>query len=527
MVSEIIEKNAIYMTVSEASKWASNYLNKNVSNSNISYLVNYGKLANYSHEQAKILINKNELKLYYDNIRLQNSELDSPLSFAKYKEAETTKHIHRLHPYKDKFIPQLVEYFLDQHIDSIKKQVFFEKGNIILDPFCGSGTTLSVANELHMHGIGIDISKFNTLLSNVKLKNYDIDLLELELKKLMNKLCIYNTKTNIITFEEQLNILLTNFNNIYFPSKTYKRAVALKEIDELKYAQDKINIIIPLYKELVNKYNIDTNFDMEGNFLNKWYIKSVRDEINFIKNEINYIPTDLQDIVYIVLSRTARSCRATTHSDLATLVTPINSVYYCKKHGRICKPLFSTAKWFRNYSMDTIKRLKEFYTIKTNTEQICISADSTSVDLLSKVKEYNVNLAKLMIDNKVDGIFSSPPYIGVIDYHEQHAYAYDILNLERNDEFEIGKLKDGQSRIAQENYINGISNVLINMKKYLKNNYKVFLVANDKYNLYPKIAELSGMYIANRYERPVTNRTEKDKNKYNESIFYLRDKYEK
>jgi len=40
-----------------------------------------------------------------------------------------------LHPYKGKFIPQLVEYFLDSHTDEFKKEVYFHKGDIVLDPF--------------------------------------------------------------------------------------------------------------------------------------------------------------------------------------------------------------------------------------------------------------------------------------------------------------------------------------------------------------------------------------------------------
>lgn len=32
-----------------------------------------------------------------------------------FQESEGTKHVHRLHPYKGKFIPQLVEYFLYSH----------------------------------------------------------------------------------------------------------------------------------------------------------------------------------------------------------------------------------------------------------------------------------------------------------------------------------------------------------------------------------------------------------------------------
>lgn len=34
------------------------------------------------------------------------------LSFAKVREYDRTKHVHRLHPYLGKFIPQLVEVFL-------------------------------------------------------------------------------------------------------------------------------------------------------------------------------------------------------------------------------------------------------------------------------------------------------------------------------------------------------------------------------------------------------------------------------
>jgi protein subunit release factor A len=49
------------------------------------------------------------------------------------------------------------------------------------------------------------------------------------------------------------------------------------------------------------------------------------------------------------------------------------------------------------------------------------------------------------------------------------------------------------------------------------------LVANDKYNMYPRIAANAGMKIVNQYKRPVLNRTEKDKGAYSEIIFHLKE----
>ncbi|MFN4111284.1 MAG: site-specific DNA-methyltransferase, partial [Ignavibacteria bacterium] len=61
-------------------------------------------------------------------------------------------------------------------------------------------------------------------------------------------------------------------------------------------------------------------------------------------------------------------------------------------------------------------------------------------------------------------------------------------------------------------------------KKYLQQGYDIFLVANDKFNLYPKIAELAGMKIVNQFKRPVLNRVEKDRNTpFIETIFHLKE----
>lgn len=281
-----------------------------------------------------------------------------------------------------------------------------------------------------------------------------------------------------------------------------------------------------IYYELVDKYNIQIKQNEDTTFLDKWFLFPVRQEIDFIFNELTKIKNkDIKKILAIVLSRTVRSCRATTHADLATLKEPVTSTYYCKKHGKICKPIFSIKGWWERYTIDTINRLRKFDHLRTDTFQICLTGDSRNIDLLEEISKKNSSFAKLLERKKIKGIFSSPPYVGLIDYHEQHAYSYEIFGFKRKDELEIGPLSKGQGKESRDSYIIGISESLKNFKKYFDNNYNVFLVANDKFNLYPLIAESANMKIINQFKRPVLNRVEKDRsNAYSEIIFHLKEK---
>jgi hypothetical protein len=129
-----------------------------------------------------------------------------------------------------------------------------------------------------------------------------------------------------------------------------------------------------------------------------------------------------------------------------------------------------------------------------------LNGDSVSIDILAELKKKNKDFAKLAKKQKIQGIFSSPPYVGLIDYHEQHAYAYDLFGFERRDSQEIGALAKKQSKQAQADYAQGIANVLNNCRRFLAEDFDVFLVANDKYNLYPQIAEDAKMQIVNQYK---------------------------
>ena len=367
------------------------------------------------------------------------------LSFVNVREFERTKHVHRLHPYLGKFIPQLVELFL-RH--------YFKKGDWILDPFMGSGTTLIEANVLGMNSVGVEVSEFNCLITKVKTKKYNILGIEKEIKDIL-----YKTK---------------NYSEWLLNPKPY------------------------LSPDKYKKYKV------KSEYFNTWFAERAIQEIFFYKDQIKNYKN--QDILKIILSRATRSARQVAHYDLARPSKPFKKTYYCIKHRRMCEPLKEALKFINRYSWDTIKRIKEFDKIRTDAKIKIVQRDSRHVELY----------------NRFDGIFTSPPYVGLIDYHDQHKYAYGLFNFMNINKCEIGPASKGRGLEAREQYKHDITKVFKNVSKSLKPNAKIFVVANDRDNLYPQIAEDCGFKIQEIFHRPVLMRTERDNNGFSESIYYFK-----
>jgi DNA methylase len=360
------------------------------------------------------------------------AELDLDLSWSErdLPERVRTKHVHRLHPYLGKFIPQLVEVLLERYVP---------RGGRVLDPFAGSGTTLVQSLESGYDATGVDVAAFNCLLMEVKTRRYDLFALESELREVVRRLG-----------ELEGGGPARGYVSEWFAPQAASELLAFRAV-------------IPEYEHA--------------------------------------------DVLRVVLARAARSARLTTHFDLDFPREPQRGEYWCYKHKRSCRPVERAEHFLRRYALDTLERIKEFSRVRARgREAAVVHGDASGLDFGARF----------------DGLITSPPYPGLIDYHEQHRYAYELLGLEDLRGLELGAGSEGTSVRALERYTEGVAEVFRRGKQALRRRAPVVIVVNDRRNLYPEILERAGLELEDRLRRHVNRRTGRRAGEYYEDVLVAR-----
>ena len=152
------------------------------------------------------------------------------------------------------------------------------------------------ASSLGIDSFGADISEFNCLLAQVKIAEYDLDVLESDIRDILAR------STEDVGADEQLRLLerqAAYFSNCYlqdwFAPKAQQELLA--------------------YRDLISGHGGQ-------------------------KPKYKY-----QNVLKVILSRAARSARQTPHFDLDFPKVPQKEPYHYYKHSRICRPT-STARQF-------------------------------------------------------------------------------------------------------------------------------------------------------------------------------------
>jgi DNA methylase len=317
-------------------------------------------------------------------------------------------------------VPQLAEVFLRRYA---------HPGQLVWDPFAGSGTTLVEANALGLRSAGCDLSAFNCLLMCVKTAAYEPAE------------------------------LIVDFVNLADPPPAEARSTG-------------------------------------SDYLDRWFAPRSLGELLAFRDRLAV--TSYPDLWRIVLSRAARSARLARHDDLDFPKEPVRGDYFCHKHRRVCRPVGEAAKFLRRYVRDAARRVQEFADLRTGAAVDVLHGDARLLDP----------------PGPVDLVFTSPPYPGLIDYHEQHAYAFELLGLERRDPDEIGRGVKG--------YCDDVAAVLRRARKALRRSGRVVIVVNDSRGLYDGILAAAGLRLEDRVLRQVNRRTGRRNGEYYEEILIAR-----
>jgi hypothetical protein len=346
-------------------------------------------------------------------------EIDLELSWseAELPERERTKHVHRLHPYLGKYVPQLVEVFLGR---------YGRPGGLVWDPFAGSGTTLVEANAFGAPAAGCDISAFNCLLTRVK-------------------------------------------TAVYEPEAVRSDAALLTGV----------GMHDPPAREA-------------SPYLSRWFAPRALAELLAFRDRIP--GTTYPELWCVVLSRAARSARLARHFDLDFPSEPVRGEYFCHKHRRTCRPVTEAEKFLRRYVCDALKRVLEFAELRQSNKAVVLHGDARVLDP----------------PGPVDLVVTSPPYPGLIDYHEQHVYAFELLGLERRDDEEIGRGIAG--------YCGAVSEILARARDALVPGGRIVIVVNDRRRLYEGILADAGLRLEERTARHVNRRTGRRNGEYYEDV---------
>jgi len=109
---------------------------------------------------------------------MKTKPVEINLELENYYGQNTNYLTHNFHPYPCKFIPQIPRNLIIQ---------LTKEGDTILDPFCGSGTTLVEAKLLNRNAIGVDLNPIATLTSEVKTTKLTLKKIE-SINNLLSKI---------------------------------------------------------------------------------------------------------------------------------------------------------------------------------------------------------------------------------------------------------------------------------------------------------------------------------------------------
>jgi tRNA G10 N-methylase Trm11 len=283
------------------------------------------------------------------------------------------RYTHFIHSYPAKLLQQIPYFFLNNSI-------FSKQNDIVLDPFCGTGTVLLEASLANREAIGIDVNPLAALIAKTK-----------------------TTKVNIFGLKKELEII-ENLFKIYKSSKKHYYVPKISNIEH-------------------------------------WYSKKNIRKLSKIKDIINQInDAEIKEFYLVIFSI---SCKKFSYSDPRISVpVRINYEKFPKGHAlreAAIKNLKFIDKsevfeFFIEQAKKNIERLTEY--------QNSVMLNSNTVKVYnSDIKEL---ASKTIQENSVQLILTSPPYVSAQKYIRASSLSLQWLELNKSSIADLNKQSVGR-----------------------------------------------------------------------------------
>ena len=166
-----------------------------------------------------------------------------------FARADTSYDTHGLHDYPARMIPQIAERLILRYSDF---------GQQILDPFCGSGTTVIEARLAARNSIGSDINPLAILLAKVKSTPLDFEKMGFDASHFMNEIeTKYNHAKNKNRLPDIPKEIMPNLNHWFKPEASGVLEFLYQEIKQLDDEELKDFLLIVFSNTVFRSSNID------------------------------------------------------------------------------------------------------------------------------------------------------------------------------------------------------------------------------------------------------------------------------
>lgn len=294
-----------------------------------------------------------------------NGDIDR-LYFDEYPRSRLTHYLFR---YPAKFHPPVARKLIEE---------FSGEGDLVLDPFCGSGTLLVEALGVGRSSIGTDIDPVATFVSRVKTLSIPAKSLRQSSDHLLNALNIFERK------EYQYEQLM--FEDI--------------PADDFEKEMSKRHLSLP---QILNFFH--------------WFRRYVALDLATIISQINLVKMPKNHRLFLTLIFASIIRRASNADPVP--VSGLEVTAYMRtleENGRLINPY----SLFRKAILRGLKDWEEYQEQR--------SGSSCTVD----VRQADAMRIRRHVRSKVDAIITSPPYHQAVDYYRRHTLEMFWLGLVRD-----------------------------------------------------------------------------------------------